>query len=554
MSEFLGSRISLISKSDIRYSGVLHEINSEESTVSLENVKSFGTEGRKGNPEEEIAPSDQVYEYIVFRGSDVKDLRIEQAPIPPKENQPPKVPDDPAIVGARTRPAGIPPGPGAPGYGQSPYQPNPFYPPPPGQWGRGGPGPVPGQGFHGMPYPPPPGWFPPNQGFPAGGPGGPGPWNSFGYPPAPGPQGPQGPPGVSGVPGVPGQGMRGTPQQENNKPAPIGAGVDKQRLVGNPAVELPTEPKSLAQQPIQPASTSAAPTPPVESKPTAAEVKATAESLSTTNTPPTNVSEKKAVPTGPKNNRVLPAVPIQAAVTPKIAPQVTAAASAVKPAGGQAATQAALKDATQAAKEAVAVAMAKLNNSAAAAEPPAQNGSAMDNLTKKVNEMRMNAPRPSTNGRGRGRGGRSGGSSKVNVPDSDFDFEAGNAKFNKQDLVKEAIAGSPLAEVVPNAPAPEQVQVDDSAPPVAYNKTRSFFDNISSEAKDRAENGGQKPGGREWRGEEQRKNMETFGQGSVDGGYRGGYRGRGRGGRGGPRGRGFAPRGRGNAYRQPAEQ
>ncbi|KAI1657505.1 Scd6-like Sm domain-containing protein [Daldinia decipiens] len=535
MSEFLGSRISLISKSDIRYSGVLHEINSEESTVSLENVRSFGTEGRKGNPEEEIAPSDQVYEYIVFRGSDVKDLRIEQAPVPPKENQPPKVPDDPAIVGARTRPAGaIPPGSEAPGYGQSPYQPNPFYPPPPGQWERGGPGPVPGQGFHGMPYPPPPGWFP-GQGFPAGGPGGPGPWNSFGYPPGPGPQGPQGPPGM---PGVPSQGMRGTPQQEsnNNKPAPIGAGVDKQRL-----------------QPIQPAPTNVAPTPPVESKPTAAEVKATAESLSTTNAPPTNVTEKKAAPTGPKNNRVLPAVPIQAAVTPKIASQVTAAASTVKPAGGQAAAQAALKDATQAAKEAVAVAMAKLNNSAAA-ETSAQNGSAMDNLTKKVNEMRMTAPRSSANGRGRGRGGRSGGPTKVNVPDSDFDFEAGNAKFNKQDLVKEAIAGSPLVEVIPNAPAPEQVQTDDSAPPVAYNKTRSFFDNISSESKDRAENGGQKPGGREWRGEEQRKNMETFGQGSVDGGYRGGYRGRGRGGRGGPRGRGFTPRGRGNAYRQPAAQ
>lgn len=80
---------------------MLHEINSEESTVSLENVKSFGTEGRKrdaGKPAEEIAPSDQVYEYIVFRGSDVKDLRIEQAPVV-KEQAPPAVPDDPAIVG-----------------------------------------------------------------------------------------------------------------------------------------------------------------------------------------------------------------------------------------------------------------------------------------------------------------------------------------------------------------------------------------------------------------------------------------------------------------------
>src|SRR5690606_25764088 len=85
------------------YVGVLHEINSDESTVSLENVRSFGTEGRKGRPEEEVGPSDQVYEYIVFRGSDVKDLRIEDHP-GIKETKPPAVPDDPAIVGVRSPP------------------------------------------------------------------------------------------------------------------------------------------------------------------------------------------------------------------------------------------------------------------------------------------------------------------------------------------------------------------------------------------------------------------------------------------------------------------
>lgn len=69
--------------------------------MSLENVRSFGSEGRKGNPEEEIAPSDQVYEYIVFRGSDVKDLRIEEHPNV-KENQPPAPPDDPAIMSVST--------------------------------------------------------------------------------------------------------------------------------------------------------------------------------------------------------------------------------------------------------------------------------------------------------------------------------------------------------------------------------------------------------------------------------------------------------------------
>ena len=102
MSEYIGSRISLISKSDIKYIGTLHEINSDTHTVALESVTSYGTEGRKGNPTEEIPGSDQVYEYIVFRGSDVKELTI-VAPPGTKENQaPPKVPDDPAILGVST--------------------------------------------------------------------------------------------------------------------------------------------------------------------------------------------------------------------------------------------------------------------------------------------------------------------------------------------------------------------------------------------------------------------------------------------------------------------
>lgn len=170
--------------------------------------------------------------------------------------------------------------------------------------------------------------------------------------------------------------------------------------------------------------------------------------------------------------------------------------------------------------------MAQLGNSG---------GTAMDNLTNKVNEMRVNAVRGAAAPRARGRGGRPP-NAKVEVPDSDFDFAQSNAKFNKQDIVKEAIAGSPLTDTPEGDKfeAPEPSASGDA--PNAYNKTRSFFDNISSEAKERAENGGQKPGGREWRGEEQKKNMETFGQGSVDGGYRnyrGRGRGRGRGGRGG---------------------
>lgn len=61
---------------------------------------SFGSEGRRGNPAEEVPPSTSVYEYIVFRGSDVKDISIagedQKEPAP---QEAPRVPDDPAILG-----------------------------------------------------------------------------------------------------------------------------------------------------------------------------------------------------------------------------------------------------------------------------------------------------------------------------------------------------------------------------------------------------------------------------------------------------------------------
>jgi protein LSM14 len=193
--------------------------------------------------------------------------------------------------------------------------------------------------------------------------------------------------------------------------------------------------------------------------------------------------------------------------------------------------------------------MAKLDGSAAPTLPAEANG--MDNLTKRVDEMRINAARTAQNNRGiRGRGPRP---AKVEVPDTDFDFESANAKFNKQDVVKEAVAGSPLTEAPGAEPTSPAVAADAPAPvEQAYNKTRSFFDNISSEMKDR-ENATQKLGGAQWRGEETRKNIETFGQGSVDGGYRGyrGGRGRGRGGRG--RGYRGGRGGNGNGGFRPAQ-
>jgi len=70
---YIGSKISLISNSEIRYEGILYTINTQESTIALQSVKSFGTEGRK-HPE--IPPSSEIYDFIIFRGQDIKDLTV----------------------------------------------------------------------------------------------------------------------------------------------------------------------------------------------------------------------------------------------------------------------------------------------------------------------------------------------------------------------------------------------------------------------------------------------------------------------------------------------
>jgi len=92
---YLGSKISLVSRSEIRYEGILYTIDQKESTVALAKVRSFGTEDRP--TDRPVAPRDEVYEYIIFRGPDIKDIRVCHPP-KPQPTLEGGLPNDPAII------------------------------------------------------------------------------------------------------------------------------------------------------------------------------------------------------------------------------------------------------------------------------------------------------------------------------------------------------------------------------------------------------------------------------------------------------------------------
>ncbi|KAM4737836.1 protein LSM14 homolog B [Anableps anableps] len=88
---YIGCRIGLLSKAQNRYEGILYTIDKNNSTVVLAKVKCFGTEGRP--TDRPTPPKDDVYEYITFRGSDIKGITLCESP---RSHH--GLPPDPAII------------------------------------------------------------------------------------------------------------------------------------------------------------------------------------------------------------------------------------------------------------------------------------------------------------------------------------------------------------------------------------------------------------------------------------------------------------------------
>ncbi len=103
----VGTTINLISKAQVRYEGALYTVDPIVGTVALANVHVHGTETRTAP--KTVPPSDEQYDYILFRGSDIQDLTVSDPPsrevaATQKDLPLASVLTDPAVIRTAVRP------------------------------------------------------------------------------------------------------------------------------------------------------------------------------------------------------------------------------------------------------------------------------------------------------------------------------------------------------------------------------------------------------------------------------------------------------------------
>ncbi|KXS21624.1 hypothetical protein M427DRAFT_275088 [Gonapodya prolifera JEL478] len=560
----VGSRISLLSKSGIRYVGTLAHLDERESSLTLDNVRSFGTEGRRGGGADEIGGVDTVYEQIMFKGADISDITylsdFDQPSQPPASQTSAQQPQagqgplaQPAQAGSPLATNGAKLG-GLPGPAQRPQQQQFGFPP--------------GPSFNPLA---PPGFSPYGSPFPAFSPFG-------GMPPFGGP-----PPGPTQQ--QPFMNPYFLTQLAQQNPALWAQLQQQMQVMGMPGAEMPLGTPSQPAMTLPPlAGPSPAPAnavpgaSPAQTSPVddaAARLKALKVGdkpgpgpigpapVGSGTAPGGAGAEKQAgarVEAGPIGRK-----PEPVAAAP--APGAAGASVAPAPAGGKTDPIAVvIKKEPKAARGTTAGAGA-----GAGPVAPREEGAQQQHQGRKEHDAREGrvdgaktattlaevvqgkvkpaanetivvppipdgAPHrgrgyyrgptgiPSRGGPPRGRGG--GGPRGPPVPQVDYDFDSANRKF--EEISKEipgAVAASPVTSTADEVEEGElELDLDKAKAKGFYSKS-GFFDDISCEAKDRQEDEakGQRPNWREMHYRERRLNMETFGQaGAYTGGFRGG--------------------------------
>ncbi|KAL9427590.1 hypothetical protein AB3S75_029723 [Citrus x aurantiifolia] len=556
---YIGSLISLTSKSEIRYEGVLFNINTEESSIGLRNVRSFGTEGRrKDGPQ--VPPSDKIYEYILFRGSDIKDLQVKSSP--PVQTTT-SIHNDPAIIQSHYSQAAIastslPSGTGSLpdptsqtsqlGLSRPPFQGNPPLYQPGGSLGAWGSSPMPTTNGAGLAMPMY--W----QGF-YGSPNG-----------LQGQQQPllQPPPGLSMLPSM--QQSMQYPAMNPSLPTGVSNLPASQLAEHRPPLMPPISTGTLnLLSPMLPAQSSAmisdSSTNLIPDKASTQTLPTAAPSTSLPLVPPLNsgidktavapVSEPKSVPG--------PIMPFQSTMSESVStvgmsssilsdgimPSLVTPGQLLQP--GLPAVSS--SQSSQAAQKDVEVVQLSSSESAAAAAPASDVQEPILPLPSTTERKPYGAPTSTQygyrGGRGRGRGRGNELSRSATRFTEDFDFIAMNEKFNKDEVWGHLGKSNKALDDGDNYEDEEDVGSSKHENKPVYVKD-DFFDSLSCDALNSGSHNG-----RPRFSEQVRRDTETFGDFPRYHGGRGGrgpYRGgRSRGSYHG-RGYGYAPRGRGYGY------